>query len=294
VTWEAPAALALAGGAIVALRLSLAWAYEQRIDHRFRRFPDGTIAGAEPIEIARGPVAVLILHGFGDTPQSVGALAQHLADAGWTVRVPLLPGHGRFLRSFARTNASDWLECARSEYRRLAANHRSIAVVGQSMGGALAALLAAEHPDMAALVLLAPYFVMPARVARLAHWPRLVATVSPFVRDRWSVSIWDPEARAKSLGFGVTPVRALRELARVADIGWAAVERIAVPTLMMHSAGDNRISMQDAERSFARLGAQEREFVRLTGCGHVITTDYCRAEVSERTAEWLRRHMAPE
>jgi alpha-beta hydrolase superfamily lysophospholipase len=66
----------------------------------------GIIPGAEPIRIAGSPDdAVLLLHGFGDTPRTLAYLARALADAGYTVYVPLLPGHGRTLQSFDRTRA---------------------------------------------------------------------------------------------------------------------------------------------------------------------------------------------
>ena len=72
--------------------------------------PGGIIAGAEPFELAGSPThAVLVIHGFGDTPQTVRRLADHLHRAhGWTVRAPLLPGHGRTLADFDAHGSADW------------------------------------------------------------------------------------------------------------------------------------------------------------------------------------------
>jgi esterase/lipase len=42
-----------------------------------------------------------------------------------------------------------------------------------------------------------------------------------------------------------------------------------------------------AERSFEALGAEEKRLEWLSGCGHVITADYCKERVAELVLEWL-------
>ena len=60
--------------------------------------------------------AVLLLHGFGDTPQTLHYVADALHAAGYTVRAPLLPGHGRTLAAFGATRAKQWISAARDAY----------------------------------------------------------------------------------------------------------------------------------------------------------------------------------
>ena len=56
------------------------------------------IKGAEAIDMREeGSHGVLLLHGFGDTPQTLSLYAKHLSKAGFAVFAPLLPGHGRTL-----------------------------------------------------------------------------------------------------------------------------------------------------------------------------------------------------
>jgi esterase/lipase len=187
---------------------------------------------------------------------------------------------------------SDWLGAAHNEYSALRASHTSVALVGQSMGGALATLVAADHPELPALVLLAPYLSMMPRVSRIARRNRVVSLLVPYVRGGSQASIWDPGERASSLGYGVTPTGLLPQLARVTRAAWQAAPRVSSPTLMMQSITDNRIPLADAERVYERLGAPTKEFVRLEGCGHVIAVDYCRAQVFSRCEEWLARFVA--
>ncbi len=237
--------------------------------------------------------AVLMLHGFNDTAQSMVYLATHLHARGYTVRVPLLPGHGRDLQAMAEASrAARWREAALTEYDALRREFDSVMVVGQSMGGALSILLATERPDMPALVLLAPYVGMP----RYLQWKVLGAwlarVVQPYLRSvGGETSIHDPVARAESLGPGVVTARSLTELRRVAEDAEAALPRVWVPTLYLQSREDNRIAARDAEAHFAALGSTDKRQQWLTGCGHIISADYCRDEVALLTADWLDAHV---
>src|SRR5689334_1113732 len=133
----------------------------------------GVKPGAGTIDMQEGNShGVLLLHGFGDTPQTLGLLAKNLHDNGFDVRAPLLPGHGTTVEQFIQSRRSDWIECARRELDTIRSSHATVTLGGLSMGGAIAALLAAERKDIESLVLLSPYLDMPAthRVASGSFW----------------------------------------------------------------------------------------------------------------------------
>ena len=265
---------------------------EREFDRRHPRGPDGVIVGAEAITLAgaAGAPSVLLLHGFGDTPQSLRQLARHLHGAlGWTVHAPLLPGHGRDLRAFARSDARAWLEAARAAMQALHSTARPVALVGQSMGGALAVRLAAEWPDVPVMVLLAPYLGMRPRVDRLARRHRLISLVTAYVNSQADGSIRDPAARADSLGYGVTTPRLLYELRAVAREAWETLPAVRAPTLLLQSREDNRIRPGDAERAFARLAADRKELVWTSGNGHVLAVDFGCEGVFRHATDWLTR-----
>jgi carboxylesterase len=252
--------------------------------------PSGIIHGAESIGYAGGPRAALLLHGFGSTPRALSTIAAALRDRGWTVRVPLLPGHGRLLESFRHSRRSDWLSSAREAYDELAADHVEIALVGTSMGGALAVLLAAER-DPRALVLLAPYLSLPRNGKVLTtFWP-LWQLLRPYVSGNVVASIHDPAARTLSLGYGRAAPRTLLELRLLVEAARAASGAVRAPTLAIFSTNDYRISRQGAEESFMRLGAPEKALRWVERSGHVISVDYDRETVTAQTVEWLEQHV---
>ena len=52
------------------------------------------IPGCEPVYNAGGESACLLLHGFTSSPYEMRLLGEYLGREGYTVSIPLLPGHG--------------------------------------------------------------------------------------------------------------------------------------------------------------------------------------------------------
>ena len=246
------------------------------------------IPGAEPIELAgASDRGVLMLHGFGDTPQTLDLLARRVNAAGFYVRAPLYPGHGRTPEEFFKSRAGEWVECARHSLAGLRRQCSSISVVGLSIGAAIAALLAAEFAEMRAMVMLAPYLGMPwsVRVAAFTHrlWEPFVGSVSAQLPG----SIRDPSEREKNLGYGVVSGRSLRELATIVDRGRRALKNVRCPALVIQSREDPRLRPRIAEVVMQELGSGTKKLIWLRGCGHIITVDYCREKVFEECLAWL-------
>ncbi|MEO8560424.1 MAG: alpha/beta fold hydrolase [bacterium] len=266
----------------------------RRAEHEYaaRRVPgpDGVVPGAEGFML-RGSNgrALLLVHGSGDTPQTLRYLAGRLQAAGFTVSAPLLPGHGRGLRDFATATAADYVRCVREELDRLRAEFAWVGLVGLSMGGALATRLAAKDLDVRVLVLLAPYLTPPVSVTLVGRLARLSELVFPYLGGRGDASVHDPIARAESFSYGAFPPGAVGALVETAAAARRALPLVTAPTLVVQSREDNRIPFALAERATGSLRAPtERHWV--AGCGHVITVDYCRAEVASLVLDFLARH----
>jgi carboxylesterase len=301
-----PLALLALFALLALLAFALLWrtrvsarAVERTVAVRLPVGADGVVLGAAAIDLrepAGEPPAsagVLLLHGFGDTPQVFSYLAADLHARGYAVYAPLLPGHGRTLREFAVSAAEEWLAVAGEALREMRERYGRVAAVGLSMGGALATIEAARTNRLDALVLLAPYFDAPLAVRRLARVSPLAGVLAPYLVTRSELSIRDPAERDKALGYGVTTPRLVRELLGIADSARAALPHVSAPTLYVQSREDNRLDPTVAERSFAALGARVKRLEWVEGCGHIITVDYGRERVVELVAEWLAEHLRP-
>jgi carboxylesterase len=239
---------------------------------------DTVLSGAEPFSAAGGPVGVLVLHGFTGTPQSVRPLAKALAAAGFTVELPLLPGHGTSVADLRRTSWVDWSAAADQAYLQLAARTEPTVVAGLSMGGTLACWLAVRYPGIAGLVCVNPAVEPPA--------PSFLDLLQGFLDAGEAVmpAIGSDIARpgVAELAYDATPVAQLRSLMlALVDLEPHLVD-IRCPLLLFSSPQDHVVPPSAGDLLEARVsGPVER--VRCRRSFHVATLDYDGPEIAART-----------
>ncbi len=263
---------------------------EEEYAARFMMDRDGIADGAQgfllPGTNGRG---LLLLHGSGDTPQSMRHFGERMRGAGYTVSAPLLPGHGRSPRAFDTATATDYHDASREALNALRSSCSWIGLVGLSMGGALAARLAVESPDVRVLVLLAPYLAPTPEVRWTRNTSRFWSLTVPYVRGRGEASVHDTSARALSRAYGTFSAGALAALVETAQEGRRALPKLTQPTLVINSEEDNRIPRTLALGALEMIRApMEPHWV--SGCGHVITVDYCKDTVADMVLAFLARH----
>jgi carboxylesterase len=248
---------------------------------------DPILAGAEPFSADGGPDGVLVLHGFTGTPGSMRALAKALAAAGYTVELPLLPGHGTSVADMRETGWPDWSEAAEKAYAELAARCRRVAVIGLSMGGALATWVTSQHPEVAAMVVVNPLIEPPAEdfVQSMRDLVASGITTVPAIGS----DIADPESH--ELSYDETPLEpALSLFAGVADLSHHLAE-IRCPVLVFTSRNDHVVATSSSDFLAAAVsGPVER--VWLERSFHVATQDYDRAEIESQTVAFVAKALA--
>lgn len=242
------------------------------------------LPGAEPFSAAGGEIGVLVCHGFTGTPQSMRPLAEALAGAGLTVELPRWPGHGTSVEDMVATRWEDWSGAADAAYRRLGASCSKVFVAGLSMGGTLAAWLAAHHPETAGVILVNAA-VEPGDTAfddalrgMLDQGPTFPAIGN---------DVADPDVT--ELAYDQTPIEpllsllaAVRELApRLGDI--------TCPSLVFTSTNDHVVPPSASDYYAAHAGGPV-ERVTLERSFHVATIDYERDLIAERSIAFIRAH----
>lgn len=139
---------------------------------------------------SEGDRAVLVLHGYTGYCGEMYQLARHLAERGYAVDLPRLPGHGTNRADFLSSNHRDWLRRAVDSYLELSSRYTRVSVVGLSMGAVLASILAAEFP-VERLVFLAPALLTRSNVLWLT--PLMRWFVGPYSKGPVEQYPDDPE-----------------------------------------------------------------------------------------------------
>lgn len=242
------------------------------------------LAGAEPASFDGGPHGALVLHGFTGSPQSMRGLATALADAGFTVDLPLLPGHGTTLDEMKQTDFADWLAAAEEAYAALAARVDDVVVVGLSMGGTLAATLAVNHPEIIGAVFVNPLIAPPdsETVTGLQAMAAAGETELPGIGSDIA------EPGTTELAYLGTPLRPLLSLIEATG---PLVERLGdlrCPILVFTSTQDHVVAPSSSD-VLAANAAGPVERVTLERSYHVATLDYDREDIERRTVAFARR-----
>jgi carboxylesterase len=225
--------------------------------------------GAEPFHHDGGQVGVLLCHGFTGSPQSLRDWAQALADAGYTVRLPLLPGHGTRWQEMNRTRWTDWYAAVDAAFGELRAGCDAVFVVGLSMGGALALRLAQEHgSDVAGVVVVNPSVSgEDPRMRLVLPWARHVVPSFPGVAS----DIKKPGPT--ELAYDRSPLHAAHSLTQLWKVVSGDLGRVTQPLLLLRSAVDHVVPASSSARVLAGVASTDVTEVVLQDSFHVATLD---------------------
>jgi carboxylesterase len=241
--------------------------------------------GAEPYIHDGGPVGALLCHGFTGSPQSLRPWAEYLADAGLSVSLPRLPGHGTTWKEMARTRWEDWYAEVDRAFEDLAKRATEVFVMGLSMGGCLALRLAELHSSsISGLVLVNPSITADNSLVALTP---VLKYVVPSLKG---VGNDVKKDGARELAYDKMPVKAIASLRRLWSATQADLGRLTQPILVYRSAADHVVG----PASLAALrGAVPDSQLTVRACEdsfHVATLDNDAPEIFAGSLEFVRTH----
>ena len=242
------------------------------------------LPGAEPFSHTGNEVGVLVCHGFTGSPQSVRPLAEALAEAGFTVELPLWPGHGTSVEDMLETRWSDWSAAAEAAYQDLAGRCEKVVVAGLSMGGSLTAWLASRHPEIAGAIFVNAAVEPPA--TEMIEMVKQLAEQGPTFQGIGN-DVADPDVTELAyVGTPVEPLVSLMEALR--DEVGPQLGNISCPCLILNSPQDHVVEPSNSDVLASSVsGPVER--VTLERSYHVATIDYDKDLIAERSVDFVRK-----
>ncbi len=240
-----------------------------------------------PFFLAGGLTGILLIHGYTGSPTEMRWIADDLHARGLTVSGPLLPGHGATPEAMNRCRWADWTGHVESALADLRARCARVFVAGLSMGSLLTLYLARQHPELPGVVAYSPAVWVRRRLLYLAPLARNFVATQP---KSGEVDLVDPQADLQLWSYDVDPIGAAAELLKLMLHVRRNLARITCPVLIIHSRGDKSIHPLSAERTYARLGAQDKRLITLQESGHCITVDAQWRQVAEQTYAFLLAH----
>ncbi len=231
------------------------------------------------------PVGVLLLHGFTATTVEARPLAQHLHEQEYSVFCPLLPGHGTRPEDMIPVKWQDWYETARKGLEKL--NHiTNLFVAGESMGGLLSLLLAAQHPDIKGVILYAPAIKI--NGIWRAKW------LAPFIKimpKNYLPEEDETEQQDETLpwqGYNVVALAAVAQLEQLQKEVLRQIHHVHQPVLIFQGKKDRTINPNGSQLLYEKLPSSNKSLIWLEKSGHCLVLDRELDLVKSKTIQFIK------
>jgi carboxylesterase len=241
--------------------------------------------GAEAHQHEGGRTGVLLCHGFTGSPQALRPWADFLAEAGLSVSLPRLPGHGTTWQDMARTRWEDWFAEVNRAFEELRGTCDEVFAAGLSMGGCLALRLAELHgAAVSGLVLVNPSVTADTRLFMLAPVLKLfVPSLKGIVSDI-------KNEQATESGYDRVPVKAAATLPGLWKVTQAHLGEVTQPVLVYRSTVDHVVGPASLKVLRAALRPGLLEVRDLADSYHVATLDNDAGVIFTGSLDFIRAH----
>lgn len=233
---------------------------------------------------ANADIGFLLIHGYSGSPAGMRPWAQDLAERGFTVELPLLPGHGTHYKDVSRITWQDMAREVVRGFERLRARSRVCIAAGLSVGGLLALRLAQTRGhDLGGIIAVNPHLFTSHPLTPFMPVLKYVVPFFPGIINDIAKPDMD-ELGYEKLGLrGLSSVHALQRQVR------PRLGDITVPTLLFSSREDHVVSPACGEEIAAKIGSGDFEHIWLERSYHVATLDYDYPIILEHSVKFAER-----
>ena len=218
---------------------------------------------------ANKEIGVVLVHGYTGSPAGMRPWAEYLNQKGYTVRVPLLPGHGTKPEDLNEIKWEQWPAKVEAEIAELQKTCTKIFVCGLSMGGGTTLHIAAKASNkLTGIILVNPMI----HVAFIG--PKIAFFLSRFQKLRKSVGDDIKRPGVTEWGYDALPTRGVYELLKMLKYTRERLHDVTVPMQLFHSVDDHTLPVSNTEIVMKGVGSLIKQRIELTNSYHVATMDY--------------------
>jgi carboxylesterase len=209
------------------------------------------------------------VHGFTGSPAAMRPWAEFLNARGYSVRVPLLPGHGTKPADLNEVEWPEWPAKVKAEISELQKHCAQVFVAGLSMGGGTTLHVAAELGDkLSGIILVNPMI----HVRGIS--PTLAFAVSRLVKFGNSVGNDIKRKGVTEYSYDKLPYRGVHQLLTMLKVTRALLPTIKLPMQLFHSVDDHTLPVSNTEIIMREIGSKNKSRIELLNSFHVATLDH--------------------
>lgn len=208
-------------------------------------------------------IGCLMIHGYTGGPKEIEPLLQYLKKhTDWRIEVPVLTGHGEILE-LDEVTYDVWLKDAENAYLRLKEECDTVYLIGFSMGGMIAAYLAAHH-DVEKLVLLAP-------ARKYLSFKYLRPYIRQMIRDRFKGKLEENKVYLHYKNkIETVPFKANVEFMKLVNETKKHLDEITTPVFIAQGKKDGLVPYETVYALDKEIGSHDKEVVIFEESNHMI------------------------
>jgi carboxylesterase len=234
---------------------------------------------------ANKEVGILLVHGFTGSPASMRPWAEYLNQRGYTVKVPLLPGHGTTPHDLNLVKWQEWPAKVESDLQELLRTCRKVFICGLSMGGGTTLNIATRYSkELAGIILVNPMI----HVKFVPH--QLAWAISRFQKMRDSVGDDIKRPGITEYGYDALPAVGVYELLKMLHYTRKRLHDVTAPMLLFHSVDDHTLPVTNTEIVMKGVGSRQKQRIELVNSYHVATLDYDQEVIFENSRLFIESH----
>lgn len=235
-----------------------------------------------PIEHIGNHVGILVLHGFGCTTDTVAPWAEAFQEHGYTVKMPVLAGHGTTADDLSTTTLEQIVHSATAALEWLQAHTDYQVICGFDFGGTIAQHLAQQY-HIDGLLLLNTAYQLPAKLLKSVD--RLIdanETEGPI----GTADIKNPRVTVHR--YDRYPIALAREIIDFTKDVAEQANRIQAPLLVMHSEDDHVLPPNTVDRLITIASSKEKHLITLKDSYHYALIDYDGPRIIEQSIYFVK------
>ncbi len=225
---------------------------------------------------------VLFIHGFSAQEEDNIYFLNYLkTKKDIELKTFILPGHTE--KKVEKISYQKWIEKAEEELMNLLNKGKTVIIIGHSMGGAIATLLAAKYSEVKKLILISPAY-----------------SIGSFIQNKEDLRNLLFHKQDKELGTGfegflkktlTVPKGDLKEVKKVGELATSKIKEVTCPVLLLHGTMDNVVPITSSINIYANINAK-KHFTILTNVRHQIFKSNKKEAISKYIYTYIKGNVA--
>lgn len=217
-------------------------------------------------------------------------MGEYLHRQGYTCLGVRLAGHATHPEDMIRARWRDWVASVEDGYEILRNVNEDIFLVGLSMGGILSLLMSTRLRVKGVIAMSTPTRLPTDYPIWMIEFMSRFIKYRPKTNEPPGSGWFDKTVYQDHIAYPKNPVQSAAELKKLMLEMLAALPKVSVPVLLMHSKDERYVLPENMERVYAGLvNVSDKTKLYVTGSGHVLPRDASREQVFQTALAFIQR-----